>query len=162
MTSSTLTFRSSLRKRGDISNISSGDGGAGRLAVHQVLKLIGDRSTVQYALKKTGEIFRLKIKASFPHRDIHLSPRIEESRKCQSIGCIFSHFSIFSLYFFLSLSHSQKSISRMNSHTAARTAVSKNNTPKKPERKSNLIMISFIAYIVKAIPIAASAHAKTA
>ena len=65
MTSSTLTFRSSLRKRGDISNISNGDGGASRLAVHQVLKLIKDQSTMQYALKKAGEIFRLKIKAPF-------------------------------------------------------------------------------------------------
>ena len=61
MTSSTLTFRSSLEKRGDISNISSGDGGAGRLAVHQILKPIGDRSTVQYTVKKAGEIFRLKL-----------------------------------------------------------------------------------------------------
>ena len=67
MTSSTLTFRSSLRKRGDISNISNGDGGASRLAVHQVLKLIRDQSTMHYALKKTGEVFRLKIKTPFPH-----------------------------------------------------------------------------------------------
>lgn len=67
MTSSTLTFRSSFKKRGGISNISSGDGGTGRLAVHQSLKLIVDQITMHYALKKTGEVFRLKIKASFPH-----------------------------------------------------------------------------------------------
>jgi len=58
MTFSTLPFRSSLRER---DRISSGDGGAGRLAVHQILKPIGDRSTVQYTVKKTGEIFRLKL-----------------------------------------------------------------------------------------------------
>gem|GEM_PF-3415633 len=160
MTSSTLTFRSSLRKRGDISNISSGDGGAGRLAVHQVLKLIGDRSTVQYALKKTGEIFRLKIKASFPHRDIHLSPRIEESRKCQSIGCIFSHFSMFSLYFFLSLSHSQKIISKINSHAATRTTVPRSSGPKKPEGILVSINMSYSAYIVITAASAPSVHAK--
>ena len=62
MTFSTLPFRSSLRER---DRISSGDGGAGRLAVHQVLKLIKDQGTMQYALKKAGEIFRLKIKAPF-------------------------------------------------------------------------------------------------
>ena len=58
MTFSTLPFRSSLRER---DRISSGDGGAGRLAVHQILKPIGDRSTVQYTVKKAGEIFRLKL-----------------------------------------------------------------------------------------------------
>lgn len=67
MISLTLTFRSSLRKRGGISNISSGDGGAGRLAVHQSFKLIVDQSTMHYALKKTGEVFRLKIKTPFLH-----------------------------------------------------------------------------------------------
>ncbi|EFE92986.1 hypothetical protein GCWU000341_00229 [Oribacterium sp. oral taxon 078 str. F0262] len=57
----------SILSQGERGIINCGDSGAGRLAVHQSLKLIGDRSTVQYALKKTGKIFRLKIKAPFPH-----------------------------------------------------------------------------------------------
>ena len=70
MTSSTLTFRSSLKERG---SISCGDGSAGRLAVHQSLNLIGDRSTVQYAVKKC---YLLLHNAVQPHRRLPAEPAV--------------------------------------------------------------------------------------